>query len=128
LKSEQTAGDNGLSALLVTDAAVAVVKAEVAGRAAAMAARVSAMQRELIAVGSGLEWLAANGAFPTRNGRPVDDGIRNTVWRMESAPAQWATTTSPGEPPFAPPTGRLAWAQAFEALKRDANAPLPDLP
>ena len=123
----EPADDLGLSASWVTDAAKAVIRAEVAARGVAMAARVSAMQRELVAVGSGLEWLASNGAFPTKNGRPVDDVIRNVVWRMESSPAQWATATSSREPPFAVQSGRLAWAQAFEQLKRDPNAALPDL-
>jgi hypothetical protein len=118
--------DRGLSAAAVRAAALAVISAETAGRGAAMAARVSAMQRELVAVGSGLEWLAAIDAFPTRNGRPADDAVRHAALRMEQTPGQWMMTATPQEKPFAVQSGRIAWTAAFERLQTDANAELPD--
>jgi hypothetical protein len=130
LKAELDGHDNGLLTLRVQDAAIAVLRAEMAGRGVALAARVAEMQRQLVAAASGLEWLASAGVFPTVNGRPADDAIRHTVWRMESAPRQWATVAErPGAVPFAVSTGAQRWQAAFEALKRDPTTPLPvDLP
>jgi hypothetical protein len=124
LGSEQAAGNNGLPALLVTDAAVAVVKAEVAGRAAAMAAEVAELQRRLVVRGSALEWLSNKGVLPP-GARGAEDPIRDTVRRMEVSPQQWANGTIRYATSVFEPTGRLAWEAAFEQLLRDANAPLP---
>ena len=73
-----------------------------------------------------LQWLANADVFPKENGKPADDMIRNTVWRMESTPGQWALTTSRKRTPFAQPIGAQRWQAAFEALKRDATTPLPE--
>ena len=123
LKAELDKGDNGLSSLRVTDAARAVIRVEMQRRAVALAAEVTRLQRDLVAKGSALQWLA--GVLP-RADRGQDDPIRRAAERMESAPscmddrhgcAAYAS--------FAIPTGGNAWAAAFEALLRDANAPLP---
>ena len=117
LKAELDRGDNGVAGLLVLDAARAVIRVEMQQRAVALAARVLEMQRQLVATGSALEWLANSAdVFPKKNGKPADDAIRHTVWRMQQTPDQW-TQQSSADPPFAVPTGRLAWAQAFEAFK-----------
>jgi hypothetical protein len=124
---------NDWSALKVQDAAVAVLRAEMAGRGVALAAKVAEMQRELVALGSALEWLSRAGAFREPGGRPgeADENIRRTVWRMmDSTPRQWATILEgPGAVPFAQPIGAQQLQAAFEVLKRDARTPLPvDLP
>jgi hypothetical protein len=123
---------HGLATLRVQDAAVAVLRAEMAGRGVALAARVAEMQRQLVAAGSALEWLAKEGVFREPGGRrgEADENIRRTVWRMmDSTPRQWATILEgPGAVPFAQPTGAQRWQAAFEALKRDANTPLPEDP
>jgi hypothetical protein len=124
LKAELDGHDNGLLTLLVQDAAKAVIQVEMRERAVALAAQVARLQRELVARGSALQWLAKEGVFPQVNGKPTDDAIRATVWRMEQTPAQWAQRSS-AEQPFAQPTGALAWEAAFEALKHDPNAQLP---
>jgi hypothetical protein len=126
LNAERVDGSTGLSALLVTDAARAVVRAEMADRGAALAADISQLQRELVARGSALEWLANAGVFPQKNGRPADDAIRHTVFRMEQT-SQWTMSEQPGAAPFARPGGRLAWQAAFELLLADASTPLPPL-
>jgi hypothetical protein len=126
LKAELDAGDNGLTALRVTDAARAVVRVEMQQRAVALAGRVAKMQREIVAAGSGLEWLSRAGVFPERNGAPADENIRHTVSRMELAPNQWVLGTIRYAAAFAEPTGALAWEAAFEALKRDAATALPE--
>ena len=109
----------------MTDAAVAVVKAEVAGRAAAMAAEVAQLQRQLVAHGSALEWLSNKGVLPP-GARGEEDPIRDTVRRMEMAPSQWAIGTIRYATSFAEPVGSRAWQAAFERLQTDANAELPD--
>jgi hypothetical protein len=124
--AERAEGHEGLSAILVQDAAVAVLKSEAAGRGAALASRVAELQRELVAHGSGLEWLSRAGVFQVERG--VDSDIRHTIVRMESTPRQWATTAArPGAEPFAQPLGAQRWQAAFEALKRDATTPLPEV-
>jgi hypothetical protein len=132
LKAELDGRDNGFSTLQVQDAAVAVLRAEMAGRGVALAARAAGLQRELVAAGSGLEWLSRAGAFREpggRHGEAADENIRHTVLRMESAPSQWTMSTNPRDAPFAVPTGAQRWQAAFEAMKRDARTPLPvDLP
>jgi hypothetical protein len=128
LKAEM-ADDKGWSALQVQDAAVAVLRAEMAGRGVALAARVADMQRQLVAAGSGLEWLSRAGAFREpggRHGEAADENIRHIVHRMELAPNQWTMSTKPHAAPFAQPTGAQRWQAAFEALKRDATAALPE--
>jgi hypothetical protein len=123
------AANNDWSALRVQDAAVAVLRAEMAGRGVALAARVAEMQRKLVAAGSALEWLSRAGAFREaggRHGEAADESIRHTVLRMESTPSQWTMSTNPRDAPFAVPTGAQRWQAAFEALKRDATAALPD--
>jgi hypothetical protein len=126
LKSELDRADTGLSALLVQDAARAVIRSEMQQRAVALAARVAEMQRQLVVTGSALEWLAGADVFPKKNGKPADDAIRHAVWRMGSTPGQWVMTTTPQEKPFAQPVGAIAWQAAFEALKRDPTTPLPE--
>jgi hypothetical protein len=127
LKTDLDGRDTGLSALRVTDAAKAVIRSEMAERAIALAARVAEMQRELVARGSALEWLANAGVCPKVE-RGADDVIRHVVQRMESAPNQWSIGTIRYATSFAQPTGALAWEAAFEALKRDAAAALPEDP
>jgi hypothetical protein len=93
LQAEMADG-NDWSTLRVQDAAVAVLRAEMAGRGVALAARVAEMQRQLVAAGSALEWLSRAGAFREpggRHGEAADENIRHTVWRMQSAPSQRAT-------------------------------------
>jgi hypothetical protein len=94
-------------------------------RAVALAGRVAKMQREIVAAGSGLEWLSRAGVFPERNGAPADENIRHTVWRMELAPREWTIGTVRYATSFAQPIGAQQWQAAFEALKRDATTPLP---
>jgi hypothetical protein len=129
LRVEMAAG-NDWSALQVQDAAVAVLRAELAGRGVALTARVAELQRKLVAAGSALEWLSRAGVFREpggRHGEAADDNIRHAVQRMESTPNQWATVLErPGNVPFAQPTGAIAWQAAFGALKRDATAALPE--
>jgi hypothetical protein len=122
------AADSGLSALRVNDAAKAVIRAEMRQRAIVLAADVSRLQRELVAHGSGLQWLSRAGVVPERNGAPADETIRYTVLRMESAPKQWTLGTVRYAESFAEPSGSLRWQAAFEQLKLDAAAPLPDDP
>ena len=124
LRAERPRAIADLAALLVTDAAVAVVKAEVAGRAAAMAAQVAQLQRQLVAHGSALEWLSNKGVLPP-GARGEEDPIRDTVRRLELAPQQWAIGAIRYAASFAEPVGSRAWQAAFEALTRDANTPLP---
>jgi hypothetical protein len=125
LKAEMDADNTGLSALRVNDAAKAVIRSEMRERAVALAGRVAEMQRQLVAAGSGLEWLSRAGVFPERNGAPAADDIRYTVSRMELAPRGWAIGTLRYPESFAMPTGALAWQAAFEALRHDPNAQLP---
>jgi hypothetical protein len=89
-----------------------------------LAAEVAELQRALVARGSALEWLANAGVFGPQ-GAPAD--IRNTVWRLNSTPNQWATINTGSPPaPFAIPTGAQRWQAVFELLKRDATAALPE--
>jgi hypothetical protein len=126
LKAEMDVDDAGLSAFLVNDAAKAVIRSEMRERAVALAGRVAKMQREIVAAGSGLEWLSRAGVFPERNGAPADENIRHTVSRMELALQQWAIGTVQYATSFAQPLGAQRWQAAFEGLKRDATAALPD--
>jgi hypothetical protein len=126
LKAELDAGDNGLSALRVNDAAKAVIRSEMQQRAVALAGRVAKMQRQLVAAGSGLEWLSRAGVFQEKNGAPADVSIRYTVQRMEQAPRQWALGAVRYAESFAEPLGAQRWDVAFKALCQDANTPLPD--
>jgi hypothetical protein len=116
----EAAGDNDLSGLLLRDAAHAVVRSEAAGRAVALAAKVLEIQRKLVEVGSGLQWLANAGALP----RP-DSGVANTLQRLE-ATNSWAVGPIKYSISFAEPIGSRAWQAAFERLQTDANAELPD--
>jgi hypothetical protein len=125
LRAELDRGDNGLAALLVSDAAKKVVQAEMAGRGAALAAHVERLQREIVEVGSSLRWLVNAGAFPMEHGRPSDPGIRHAVDRLNSAPTAWEITGICGIESFAHPIGAQKMQAAFEALLRDANAVLP---
>ena len=75
-----------------------------------------------MAKGSALQWLSR--VLP-RADRGEDDSIHHAAERMESTPTAWMLGTVRGYASFAIPTGGNAWAAAFEALLRDANAPLP---
>ena len=120
----ETAGDNDLSGLLLRDAVRAVIRAEAAGRAVALAAKVLELQRKLVEVGSGLQWLANADVLPRPDSGQVDS-FATTLQRLE-ATNSWAMGPIKYASSFAVPSGGNAWAQAFEALKRDANAALPD--
>jgi hypothetical protein len=124
LKLEAASGGNGLPALLVQDAARQVIRSEMQQRAVALADRVAALQRELVAAGSGLEWLHRAGVLPKVE-RGVDDPIRHTVERLDVAPSQWAHGPIRTAEAFAVPAGRLAWQSAYELLLRDATTQLP---
>jgi hypothetical protein len=127
LNSERAEGHEGLSAILVTDAARAVIKAEVSGRVAAMASRVAELQRQLVAAGSALEWLSSRGALPPVARGEVDP-IGRTVGLLRVPPTEWALGgTVRYSTSFAEPTGAVAWEAAFEALKRDATTLLPEV-
>jgi hypothetical protein len=123
LKNELDKGDNGVAALRLTDAARAVVRVEMRERAIALADEVTRLQRELVAKGSALQWLAGVLIRPDRG---EDDPVRRAADRMESAPTAWMLGTVRGYASFAAPTGGNAWAAAFEQLLRDANAALPE--
>jgi hypothetical protein len=122
LKAELDKGDNGLSSLRLTDAARAVIRVEMRDRAIALAAEVTRLQRDLVAKGSALQWLA--GVLP-RADLGQDDPVRRAADRMESSPSAWTIGTIRGDASFAIPTGGNAWAAAYEALLRDANTVLP---
>jgi hypothetical protein len=123
LQSEQV-DVHGLAALSVQNAAVAVLRAEVGKRGVALATRVDALQRELVALGSELEWLFRKGAVPQVE---KDDPIRDAVRRLDSTPRQWTIgDIYRHHAAFAQPVGAQRWQAAFEALKRDANAALPE--
>jgi hypothetical protein len=124
LNLELDKSDNSWSSSRVADAAYQVIMAEARQRAVALAAEVAALQQKLVARGSALEWLHRNGAFPKIE-RGETDHVGGIVQRMESAPSRWTMPTQPGVAPFAQPVGANAWAEAFEALKRDAAAQLP---
>lgn len=114
----------------VAAAAVTVIRDERSDAALALAARIERLQKELIEAGSALQWLARHGVFPVveggaTHGRPADRGIRDTLARLETTPTIWTVSLLAGSPPFAVPTGEMAWAGAFEELMRNADAPLP---
>jgi hypothetical protein len=121
LKTELDASANRWSALSVEDAAKAVIRSEMQQRAIALAARVAEMQRQLVMSGSALEWLHRAGVF---GGEAAD--VRHTVEKLDVAPNQWATGTIRYAMSVFEPTGRLKWEAAFERLKTDATAALPE--
>jgi hypothetical protein len=103
----------------IAAAALAVVRAEQAGPAVALAARLERMEREMFEVGSVVSWLVGRGVIS-------DDASR----RFEGvAPGGWGSRIGYC-PPFATfplSTGAQALEAAFEALARDASAPLPKM-
>lgn len=78
MKDELDKGDNPVAALLVTEAARAVIRSEMQQRAVALAAEVARLQRELVQKGSGLQWLHSAGVLP-RAERGKDDPIAHTI-------------------------------------------------
>jgi hypothetical protein len=125
LKTELDVDNNGLAVLRVNDCAKAVIRSEMQQRAVALAGQVAELQRQLVAAGSGLEWLCRAGVFPERNGAPTDVSIRYAVQRMEQAPRQWALGTVRYAESFAEPLGAQRWDEALKRLCNDPNTPLP---
>ena len=92
-------------------------------RAVALAAEVTQLQRDLVSKGSALQWLHSAGVFPG----PIVVRTIRSVMRLRGwnpRPVAW-TIGIRGHASFAIPSGGNALAAAFEALKRDANTPLP---
>jgi hypothetical protein len=129
LNAEQ--GRPDFARMRVKDAAIAVIKAEMAERAVALAAEVERLQKDLVSKGSALQWLSEAGATVPMCGSSysalteAEKGIRDTIARLDVAPNQWATGTIRYATSVFEPTGRLKWEAAFEALKTDPNAALP---
>jgi hypothetical protein len=109
-------------------AARAVLRAELSGDVAAWGAELERQQREQFKLGEKLRWMISRGVIPLPTRSFAErTAVDNAIGRFENcAPSGWGAGSNYG-PLFPVPTEVLALEAWLEALKRDANAPMPDL-